>query len=241
MALSSVLSFTTGVARADDNDWFDEVTDRCERISGGYFCQRSDRKDRDQRNWPRNDRFERNWPENRQDWGYYNPEGKLYKGALIPTVSRYGDRILIDKNDSESLTLLVERDIRSDTTRNILIPKGSQIEGRLRSHDGGIRYEADYVRLPNGRRYNLNARSETIYPRYRQARRGPSSDVATVILGTILSRELGRRQGLGEVLGRGGDLFGRSRDLRRRDRDDLVAIDPNRDLDLRLTKDFEID
>ncbi|NJM95180.1 MAG: hypothetical protein HC792_01760, partial [Acaryochloridaceae cyanobacterium CSU_5_19] len=125
----------------------------------------------------------------------------------------------IRRNETVNLTLYVERDIRSDNSNRVVIPQNSRIEGRLRPRSGGVEFEADRLVLTNGRSYNLEARSEIIYPN----NRGPISTSSTgrEILSTILGDRIDRRDD--------GDRDG-----------NLVVIFPNRDLDLRLTEDLNI-
>lgn len=202
---------------------FPEAAERwgyeCKRQRSGYFCETNDRVDDDDRFDRRDDRF---------DSRQFN-QGRLYAGKTIRTSSKNRDRIVIRKNDSVNLTLYVDRDIRADDSGRIIIPRDSRIEGRLRSRDGGTQFEAKRLVLSNGRRYNLDARSEIIYANRRVAsRRTKTSDAARDVLSTILGDRRGR-----------DDDFG-SRNDRDRDRD-LIVVYPDRDLDLRLRKDLKID
>lgn len=252
MLLTSATGVLTGIepARADDDDWFEEVRDNCQRVNSGYFCRESDRYESNSRSnrrgtfgngsWKNKSKSRRNddyYYGNRRNDDYYNSrtnsrEGRIYEGSVIQTRTFDNDKIKIRRGDSQSLTLVVDRDVRSDTDNYVLIPKGSRIYGKLRSNDGGIRYQADEIILTNGRRYNLKARSETIYARNRNGSR-VSSSAATVILGSILGRDRDSR--VGDVI-RGGDILSRSRSRR----DDYIYINPKSDLDLRLTDDFRI-
>ena len=239
MILSPVVGLVGGMepAHADD-DWFEEVRENCERVSSGYFCRDSRIKRSAQR---RHDPFERTRSRqddiySRNDNRYEVRAGRIYEGAVIETRTYNNDRFDVRQGESRSLTLLVDRDVRSDTDNYVLIPKDSRIFGKLKSKDGGVRYEADYITLANGKRYDLDARSEILYPRDRRSNNRISSSAATVILGTILGR--GRNDSaVGDVI-RGGDIFSSSRNRGRND--DYISINPKNDLDLRLTDDFRI-
>ena len=244
MTLSSAVGVMTGIEPAladDDDDWFEEVRDNCQRVNSGYFCRdehyskgnngRGNNNRVGNGRWFPNDIY-KNKDRRNDDYRYGVREGRIYEGTVIPTSTYENDRFEIRRGDSRSLTLVVDRDIRSDTDNYVLIPEGSRIYGKLRSNDGGIRYEADSI-LINGRSYNLDARSDTIYPRNRSGNR-ISSSAATVILGTILGRNSSQ---VGDIF-RGGEILSRSRDRRE---DDYIVINPkSNDLDLRLTEDFRI-
>lgn len=199
---------------------FPEAAERwgydCKRQRRGYFCTSNGRRD--------DDRF---------DSQRFN-RGQVYEGRTIRTAVKNRDRILIRKNDSRDLVLYVDEDIRADDTGRVLIPRGSRIEGRLRSRDGGTQFEAKRLILSNGRRYSLDARSEIIYANRRIAsRRTRTSDAAREVLSTIL----GDRRRRDDDFNNRDDDFG-SRDNRNRD---LIVVYPDRDLDLRLRKDLKID
>lgn len=197
----------------------------CRRQDAGYFCRYGDRDDR----WE--DRRNDQWEDRHGDRSQFN-RGRLYEGRTIRTSAKNRDRLVIRKNDDLSLTLYIDEDIRADDTGRVIIPRESRIEGRLRSRDGGTQFEAKHLILPNGRRYDLDARSEIIYPNRRTAsRRTRTSSGAREILATILG-DIRR-----EDTSRRDDDFGSSSS---RDRD-LIVVYPNRDLDLRLTKDLKID
>ena len=214
---------------------FPEAAERwgyeCQRQRDGYYCQNNrdfdddDRFDDDRVN---DDRFENRREDRRES--HRSNKGRLYSGRTIRTMAKNRDRIVIRKNDDRDLTLYLDEDIYADDTGRVIIPRDSRIEGRLRSRDGGILYDAKRIVLPNGRRYDLDAYSEIIYPNRRVARRTRTSDGVREVLGTILG-DRGRE----EVLGRRDDDSRSSRDR------DLVVIYPDRDLDLRLKKDLKID
>lgn len=205
---------------------FPEAAERwgyeCKRERRGYFCKAEDDRFGD-------DRFDDRRDQRRDRWRFNR--GRLYEGRTIRTSAKNRDRIVIRKNDDRDLTLYIDENIRADDTGRVIIPRDSRIEGRLRPRDGGILYDAKRIVLPNGRRYNLDAYSEIIYPNRRVAsRRTRTSDAAREVLATILG-DRGR-----------GDVFDRRDDDYRSNRDrDLVVIYPDRDLDLRLRKDLKID
>jgi hypothetical protein len=191
----------------------------CKRQNAGYFCRSNDRWDRG------ND----DWDDQEDDWGndsWRFSKGRLYEGQTIRTTAKNRDRLVIRKNDSMTLTLYVDENIRASDTDRVIIPRNSRIEGRLRPRDGGTQFEAERLTLPNGRRYDLDASSEIIYPNRRIAsRRTTTSDAAKDILATILGDR--RRE---DDVDRGSNQRG-----------DLIVVYPDQDLDLRLQKDLKID
>jgi len=226
------------------NDWFEEVRENCQRVNGGYLCRDTPSSSRKSRGrWGpvestrssrpdiyQNDPYKNDPYNNGRDWVR---EGRVYEGAVIETRTFNNDRFEVRRGDSRSLTLVVDRDIRSDTDNYVLIPEGSRIFGKLKPNDGGVRFEADYVTLSNGKNYDLDARSDTIYGGNSRSRDRISSSAATVILGTILGRG---GADVGDVL-RSGSIFSGSNNRRN---DDYISINPKSDLDLRLTKDFKV-
>ncbi|NJK42054.1 MAG: hypothetical protein HC934_13360 [Acaryochloridaceae cyanobacterium SU_2_1] len=216
VVLSSGLFSSAAMAQSfPDVDSFDDVARRwgydCRPQNEGYYCTKASRRRGDR--WGSRDDRSRDQRSDR-----FN-SGRLFKGTVLPTQTRNRDRLTIRRNETVNLTLYVERDIRSDNSNRVVIPQNSRIEGRLRPRSGGVEFEADRLVLTNGRSYNLEARSEIIYPN----NRGPISTSSTgrEILSTILGDRIDRRDD--------GDRDG-----------NLVVIFPNRDLDLRLTEDLNI-
>jgi hypothetical protein len=232
--LASLILFSSGIgidaAQAQFSDRrrprsFPEAAEQwgyeCKRQDSGYFCRANDRSDRDD-DWDDQDEDRGN-----DDWRF--SKGRLYQGQTIRTTAKNRDRLVIRKNDNMTLTLYVDENIRGDDTDRVIIPRNSRIEGRLRPRDGGTQFEAERLTLPNGRRYDLDASSEIVYPnRQIASRRTTTSDAAKDILSTILGDR--RRDDRDDDIDRGSNQRG-----------DLIVVYPDRDLDLRLEKDLRID
>ncbi len=227
MTVGSVISVGNAPVNAQETG-SSSVKRICKRVDGRYYCQKDDQEFSSSNQIFRRDQRRRIDDDRDFDTRFRSRSGRLYKGTTIPTRAFRDDRIEIERGDSRPLNLVVDRDVYSDDTNVLLVPKNSRIEGRLRPDDGGVRYVADSITLPNGRRYNLKARSETIYPR-RNANRQISSAATNVLIGSILRQDL-RSDSL-------GNIFSRSQG---RSRDRIVKIKPNRDLDLQLTDEFRI-
>ncbi|MGB7415427.1 MAG: hypothetical protein WA902_14570 [Thermosynechococcaceae cyanobacterium] len=228
--LACLMLVTVGLgmapARADSRrdqdlmDWGRRQGYECQRQSGGVFCRDND-----------DDRFRSGGRRGQVQ------NGRIDEGTTIETKAASRDRIVLEKNETLPLTLYVDRDIRDDSNRYIVIPRESRIEGRLRPRNGGVYFEADDLVLRNGRRYSLKAESNTIYPD-RQTDRSSAgnsrvTDAARAILSSVLG---GSNSRIGDVFGRSDeDIFRSSRRSK-----DVVVIYPDQDLDLRLTSDLRI-
>ncbi|NCJ05143.1 hypothetical protein GS597_01135 [Synechococcales cyanobacterium C] len=220
---------------------------RCDLRGNRYDCGSINQRDS---RW--------DWFESNRDWrtdrrGF--PEGRVASGTLIPVSTTNRDRIVLRRNERLPLRVFVDRDIRANDTRQVVIPRDSIIEGELRPRSGGTVFEANTLYLRNGGEYRIRGRSETILPSRDQfARfpdRRPSSNIGGVLLSdaarVLLSSVLGGRSTFDPgLLGGLFDLRGNSRrphDDGRFDprlREDLVVISPQRDLDVRLTSELRI-
>ena len=202
-------------------DWGRRQGYECRRQEEGIFCRDTDDLDRSRRRILRR-------------------PGEIDEGTIIETRATNREQIFLERNESLSLTLYVERDILDRNNRYVIIPRDSRIEGRLRPKDGGVRFEADDIILSNGRRYDLNAESDIIYPDRRLDRGSSGGDTriteaARVILSSVLGGSNGR---LGDIFSQSDrDVFGSSRTRARRN---VVIVEPDRDLDLQLTSDLRI-
>lgn len=164
-------------------------------------------------------------------------------GTVI-AVNYEKDKVVVTKDETAPLTLMVSRDITSNSG-TILIREGSQIVGELRPVGGGSQFIAKELVLQNGRRFPLNARSK-IVTRTETIEEGAS--VGSVLQGaaigaaaaTAISAITGDRAiateevlggaGLGAI---GGLLLGRKKV-------DVIVINPNTDLALTLRSDLAL-
>lgn len=235
MLVGTGLGVNLGAAQANSRydledliDWGRRQGYECRRQADGIFC----RPDDDFRSRRRSDRIFR-------DRNSRIRRGRVYEGTIIQTKADRRDRIVLERNETLPLTLYVEQDVRDRNNRYVVLPRGSRIEGRLRPKRGGVRFVADDVILRNGRRYDLDAESDIIYPDRRVDRTASNtrvSDAARIILSSVLGRS---NSGIGDVFSRRSDrdIFGSSRSRARRD---IVVVYPDQDLDLYLTSDLKI-
>jgi hypothetical protein len=239
LALSSVAMSTpilgSSVALADDYNNSPAPLETCRNNSDPDYCyrierdrERSLRENRD-RDWRVEDVRDRDW---RDRYGNRrNYDLRLSEGTFIPTrMSRQG-RIVLRRGEQYSLRLVTDRDLRSERGNRVVIPRGSSIYGVLVPYRRGYRFESQYVTLRNGGQTDISAVSDVIDSRDRYIRSNDDSilsPAASIILGTLIGRSITPDSD------RLGDIFDRDSRARR----DLVVIYPNRDLDLRLSRDF---
>lgn len=165
-------------------------------------------------------------------------------GTNIPVKYDQAERILVTKEETAPLTLTVSQNIVTEQG-NVLIPAGAQVVGDLRPSQEGSQFVAKELVLQNGQRYDFSATSEVI-TKTEQIRKGASvgAVVKNAALGAAAAAAISAVTGdrditAGEVLGGAGigSLIGL---FLGRSSVDLVAIDPNTDLELTLGQDLTI-
>lgn len=160
-------------------------------------------------------------------------------GTTIPVRYDQAERILVTKEETAPLTLTVGQNI---TTREgtVLIPSGTQVVGELQPAEGGSQFVASELVLTNGQRYQINATSEVI-TETEQVRKGANvGNIAkNAALGAAAAAAIQAVTGDNDVQavptlgGAGvGALLGL---FLGRDSVELVAIDPDTDLNLTLS------
>lgn len=164
-------------------------------------------------------------------------------GTEIPLGSSETDKILLTKEELLSITLEVLRDIR-DNQGVVIIPAGTEISGQIQPVADGSQFIAETIIFRDGRRQNIDGysrvitRTETIDRRTnpRTILQGAvvGAAAATVLAAVTGDKAIATEEVLGGVgLGAlGGWLFGNGRSQ------ELISIDPNRDLDIILASDF---
>lgn len=166
-------------------------------------------------------------------------------GTVIP-VSYEKDKIIVTRDETAPLTLIVSRDIRTSQNR-ILIPAGSQIVGELQPVRRGDRIGTQFVarELFVGRRqrYRIDANSGVI-TRTERVQRGArgGSIVQGAALGAAAAAALAGITGdkaiaTEEVLG-GAGVGALAGVLLGRRSVDVIVVRPEEDLSLRLRSDI---
>lgn len=163
---------------------------------------------------------------------------RIASGAVIPVSYAKAEKILVAPNETMALTLTIPQTVKS-SRGVVLIPSGSTVEGELRPVGDGSQFVARTLVLTNGTRYSLDA-SSSVVTRRETIRKGTSTKAITTgaAIGAGAAAILGattgnKRIGVGEVIlggaigGLGGLVFGKKQV-------EVISINPNADLDLRL-------
>jgi len=163
-------------------------------------------------------------------------------GNFIPTRSDETDKIVITPDESMSITLVVDTDIRS-SAGTLLIPAGSEIDGELRPDGNGTRFFAQELRIKNSnQRLSINATSQKITETETINEGTDTSSILTGALigaaaGTVLGEIFGDVDFL-EVLGGAGAGALAGLLLGGRKEAEVFVINPDRDLGLTLQSDL---
>lgn len=170
---------------------------------------------------------------------------RIPAGTAIQVRYDSAEKIVVSPNETTNLTLSVDRDVVSRDGA-ILIPARSQVVGQLRPARGGSQFVARELILPGGERRSINA-SSNIITETQEVRKGTNltslltgaavgSAAGALIAGITGDRRINALEvlagtGVGTV---GGLLLGGRRS------NEVVVIDPNSDLDLRLDSDLVV-
>ena len=178
------------------------------------------------------------YPENRNDW-------VIPAGILIPVKHEDEDvnKILLAPDESMELTLIVSEDVVSRNGKR-LIPGGSQINGELIPALDGIQFVSREIVTPRGRRVNIDASSQIVTETETVSR---GVDAGSVIEGALIGGAAAAI--IAEITGKidveepiiGAVLGGIAGALLGKNKVDLISIDPETDLPLRLNSDIVID
>lgn len=169
---------------------------------------------------------------------------KIPQGTAIPVKYEKAEKILLTKDETAPLTLTVSQNVVTQEG-TVVIPAGSQVIGQLKPVKGGSQFVAQKLVLASGQEYQINATSEVI-SKTETVKKGTS--VSAIIKNTVLgagaaaavSAVTGDRAiGTEEVLGGAGigaliGLFFGKKSV------DLIAIDPNTDLQMTINQDFQV-
>lgn len=169
---------------------------------------------------------------------------RIPSGTTIPVRYDQAERILVTKEETAPLTLTVAQNI---VTREgtVLLPAGTQVVGELRPAEGGSQFYAQELVSANGQRTKIAATSEVI-TRTERIRKGVNvGNIAkNAALGAAAAAAISAVTGdraiaTEEVLGGAGigTLVGL---FLGRNSVDLIAIDPDTDLQLTLTSDLTL-
>lgn len=166
----------------------------------------------------------------------------ISSGARIPTTYDK-DKILVAKGETTDITLKVASNI-TDSQGNILIPRDSKIKGKIqpsnRSSQQGAQFVAREIEYPSGQKQNFNASSDVITRTEKVQRGAKTGEILTDAAygagaAALISLVTGNKKiEVGELLG-GGGAGALASILLRKSNSELISIDPQNDLTLRLT------
>jgi hypothetical protein len=162
------------------------------------------------------------------------------QGTVIPVKYDKAEKILVTKDETAPLTLTVDQNIVTQGGA-VVIPAGSQVIGQLRPAQGGSQFVAQRLVLTTGQEYQLSATSEVIN-KTETVRKGTSTGaiIRNTVLGAgaaaAVSAVTGDRAiATEEVLG-GAAIGGLIGLFFGRNSVDLIAIDPNTDLQMTINE-----
>jgi len=164
-------------------------------------------------------------------------------GTVIPVRYKKSDRVLVTPKESVRLTLTTATSVRSERG-NVVIPAGSEINGRLRPADGGSQFVAESVVIGSQKRkYPIEATSAVVRRKQTINRKTNPDFVRGAVVGAAVGAVASEIFGdidLGAILGgAGAGVLGETiLGGRKRKEVEVVVVNPNQDLDLTLDEDF---
>jgi hypothetical protein len=164
----------------------------------------------------------------------------IAQGTAIPVKYDKAQKILVTKDETAPLTLTVSQNVVTQDG-SVVIPAGSQVMGKLKPATGGSQFVAEKLVLTTGQEYQLNATSEVI-TKTESVKKGTSTGaiIKDTVLGAgaaaavsavtgdraIATEEVLGGAGIGALIG----LFFGKKSV------DLIAIDPNTDLQMTINQ-----
>jgi len=162
------------------------------------------------------------------------------QGTVIPVKYDQAKKILVTKDETAPLTLTVDQNV---VTQNgtVVIPAGSQVVGQLKPAQGGSQFVAQKLVLTSGQEYQIAATSDVI-TKTETVNKGTSTRaiITNTVLGAgaaaAVSAVTGDRAiATEEVLG-GAAIGGLIGLFFGRNSVDLIAINPNTDLEMTVNQ-----
>lgn len=159
-------------------------------------------------------------------------------GTVIPIRYQKAEKIVLTPDETVPVTLTVARNLRA-SDGSLLVPAGSQIQGRLQPTEGGTQFVGDTLVLSNGRQIPIDASSQVIT---QQEEIRKETDTGSILKGAaigggasaLIRGITGNGFGVGTTLlggaagALGGYLLGKKSVK-------VVVIRPQRDLRVRLS------
>uniref|UniRef100_B8HY96 Uncharacterized protein n=1 Tax=Cyanothece sp. (strain PCC 7425 / ATCC 29141) TaxID=395961 RepID=B8HY96_CYAP4 len=169
---------------------------------------------------------------------------RLPVGTTIPATYRGAERIVIKPEESLPLTVSVTEDVLSRQGR-VAIPRGSKIEGQLEPEQGGTRFVARDLILPDGTTMDIFASSDVISRKETLNNSARSRAILTGALvggatATVISAIVGELGVMKSLAGAGAGALGGFLLGGRRSSAEVVIVDPKTDLNLTLDSDLRV-
>ena len=164
------------------------------------------------------------------------------QGTAIPVKYDQAEKILVTKDETAPLILIVDQNVVTQEG-TVVIPAGSQVVGKLQPASGGSQFVAEKLILTTGQEYQINASSEVI-TKTETIRQGTNTN--TIIRNTVLGAGAAaavsavtgdRAVATEEVLG-GAAIGGLIGLFFGRNSVDLIAIEPDTDLQMTINQNF---
>jgi hypothetical protein len=167
-------------------------------------------------------------------------------GTVIPVRYDQAQKVLVTKDETAPLTVTVDRNITTSDGK-VLIPAGSQISGELRPADNGTRFVAQNL-IMNGQQMPINAASNVITTTESVSKGiNVGNLVKDAALGSAAAAAISAVTGdrtitAGKVLiGTGaGSLVNLIQHFLGQDKVDLLSVQPNTDLSLKLLSNLQV-
>jgi hypothetical protein len=164
-------------------------------------------------------------------------------GTRIPVRYDRAEKIVVAPDETVPITLQIAANIRSRQGR-VLIPAGTEVSGRLEPEDDGVRFVARTLRL-YGNSIPFDAVSEVVDDREEVNRNTTGSILKGAAIGAgaaaIIAAVTGDRKiGLGEIIGGAGIGAVGGWILNRKNKGEVIVIEPDRELELTLQSDLAL-
>ncbi|MBI4780699.1 MAG: hypothetical protein HY785_05190 [Oscillatoriophycideae cyanobacterium NC_groundwater_1537_Pr4_S-0.65um_50_18] len=161
-------------------------------------------------------------------------------GTLIPLRYDKAEKIILKLDETLPVTLTVTQNVLT-ARGTVLIPEGSQIEGQFEPVEGGTQFVAENVILPDDRQSSIDAVSSPITETETISKRSNPDIIRGAAIGggaaAVLAEIFGGIDPL-EVIGGAGIGVLAEVLLRGRQEVEVVVVEPETDIDLRLRSDF---
>ncbi|MGB3760907.1 MAG: S-layer homology domain-containing protein [Rivularia sp. (in: cyanobacteria)] len=166
------------------------------------------------------------------------------EGTVLPVKYDKAEKIMVTKDETAPLTLTISQNVITDTG-NLVIPAGSNVVGKLQPAEGGSQFVAEKLILANGKEYNISATSGVI-TNTETIKKGTSTKgiikntalgagAAAAVAAVTGDRAVATEEVLGgAAIGAITGIFFNKKSV------DLIVIDPNTDLEMTISRGFEV-